>query len=103
MQRSTALCPGKRLYLIDLACRISAMESGRVAMNPVAYRLFNRRLRDAMCGYATDVLMAHVGRAHPAVRHVLNQRRFEVSAAFEGFDGIRARLAASALLRRLMR
>ena len=40
----------RRLYVADLARRQFEMESGRQAMQPLAYRVLSKRLREALAG-----------------------------------------------------
>ena len=91
----------KRLYIAHLAERLESMESARQPMNPVAYRLFARRMKAAMAGYPEALLRAQLGRTHPSVLHVLEQRRFDVHGANAGEPGAQARLVALSLLCRL--
>ena len=92
---------GKRLYIADLATRIEAMESGRAAMNPIAYRLYVRRMQSAMDSYPLGLLAAQLGRSHPVVMQAIEQRQFEIDGALGGLRGRRAELVATALLRHL--
>ena len=70
---------GKRMYIAHLAARLESMESGRTAMDAVAYRLFAKRMKVAMSDYPAALLAAQLGRACPSVVHALEQRRFESS------------------------
>ncbi len=91
----------KRLFIADLAGRLEAMERHEDPMNPVAYRLYARRLREATAGYPDALLRAQLGAAHRAVLQVLEGRYFDEHGAFPGPQGPAARRAAHALLRRL--
>jgi hypothetical protein len=88
----------KRLYIADLAGRLEAMESGRTAMNALAYRLYARRMQAAMVGYPPGLLAAQLGREHPCVMQAIEQRQFEAEGAVGGPRARRARVAAIALL-----
>ena len=54
----------KRLFIEDLAKRLEAMERSETRINPVAYRLYARRLREATAGYPEALLRAQLGAAH---------------------------------------
>jgi hypothetical protein len=92
---------GKRMYIAHLAARLESMESGRTAMDAVAYRLFARRMKVAMNDYPAALLAAQLGRACPSVVHALEQRRFEAAGTLPGPQGRQARSVAAALLRKL--
>ena len=92
---------GKRMYIAHLAARLESMESGRTAMDAVAYRLFAKRMNVAMNDYPAALLAAQLGRACPSVVHALEQRRFETGGALPGAPGRQARSVAAALLRKL--
>ncbi len=47
---------GKRLYIVDLAQRQLAMESGRTAMHALTYRVVARQLRQAAAGLPEPML-----------------------------------------------
>jgi hypothetical protein len=91
----------KRLYIADLATRIESMESGRTAMNAIAYRLYVRRMQSAMSSYPLGLLAAQLGRLHPAVMQAVEQRQFETEGVLGGLRGRKAELVATALLRHL--
>ena len=87
MHASSARLSSKRLYIADLAERLEAMESGRTGMSAIAYRLFARRLNDAVAAYPPALLAAQLGRAWPSVLHALEQQRFaDDDAAVRGRD-----------------
>ena len=92
---------GKRMYIAHLAARLESMESGRTAMDAVAYRLFAKRMKVAMNDYPAALLAAQLGRACPSVVHALEQRRFESSGVLPGVQGRQAGGVAATLLRRL--
>jgi hypothetical protein len=94
---------GKRLYIADLAARLEAMESGRVAMNALAYRLYARRMATAMQGYPPGLLAAQLGRIHPCIMQAIEHRQFEVDGALGGQRGKSAAVVMTALLRHLKR
>ena len=88
----------KRLYIADLAARMEAMESGRIAMNALAYRLYARRMAAAMVGYPAGLLAAQLGRLHPVVLQAIEHRQFEVVGSMAGQRGRKALAVATALL-----
>ena len=89
---------GKRLYIADLARRLEAMEQGAVPMNPVAYRLFARRMQTAMAGYPARLLAAHLGKDWTSVLQALEQRHFDAVGSLPGETGRRAGAVAARLL-----
>jgi hypothetical protein len=91
----------KRLYIADLAERLEAMESGRVPMHALAYRLYARRMLTAMAGYPAGLLAAQLGRRFPSVLHAIEQRQFELDGFMSGQRGRRAYVMTRALLRHL--
>ncbi len=99
-ERSVRLS-GKRMYIAHLAACLESMESGRTAMDAIAYRLFARRMKAAMNNYPEALLAAQLGRACTAVMQALEQRRFEAAGSLPGAHGRQARAVATALLRRL--
>ncbi len=92
---------GKRLYIADLAGRLEAMESGRAAMNALAYRLYARRMATAMEGYPAGLLAIQLGRAYPSVMQAIENRQFEADGTLGGQRGKRADVVTTALLRHL--
>ena len=90
----------KRLFIEDLARRLEAMERGETPVNPIAYRLYARRLREATAGYPEALLRAQLGGAHHAVLHVLARRHFDAHGEFAGAEGAAVRQAAERALRR---
>jgi hypothetical protein len=93
----------KRLYIAHLASRMEAMENGRAAMNAVAYRLFARRMKEAMADYPSALLAAQLGRAHPSVLQAIERQQFETDGALSGAGSGRARIALTRLVIRLRR
>ena len=92
---------GKRLYIADLARRLESMERGATRMNPVAYRLFARRMLTAMAGYPANLLAAQLGAAWPSVLQALEHRHFEAVGAWPGEAGRQAVAIADKLLQGL--
>jgi hypothetical protein len=65
----------RALYLIDLSERMQRMEAGGERMDPLAYRLFARRLRQALVGCSPAELPAAV-KQPLALREALADRHF---------------------------
>ena len=91
----------KRLYIADLAVRLESMESGEVAMNAVAYRLYARRMKAAMRGYPSALLAAQLGPACSSVLEAIEHRQIELEGFTSGPRGRKAFVEARALLRRV--
>jgi hypothetical protein len=83
------------LYLIDLAEHLQRMESGHERLDPVAYRLFARRLRQALAGCSAAELPAAV--KQPLVlREAVADRYFDEHGCFAGASSA-ARITARTL------
>ena len=95
----------RRLYIADLARRQHEMECGRVAMQPLAYRVLSRRLREALAGLPEPMLAAGFAElpAHlmPLLGEVLQGRHFDHHGRLPGERGADAAAEAAALFRRL--
>jgi hypothetical protein len=98
MRRRTPLEPARALYVEDLARRLHAMEQGAERMDPVAYRLFARRLRRALAGLSPLQLRRALA-IHPAMSEGRANLYFAEHGHFEGMQAVA--LEASALLARL--
>jgi len=103
MHASSARLSSKRLYIADLAERLEAMESGRTAMSALAYRLFARRMNDAVAAYPAALLAAQLGRDWPSVVHAIEQQRFAAGDAVVRGRTRRVVAEAKALVERLTR
>jgi hypothetical protein len=101
MHAQSARLESKRLYIADLAARLEAMESGKTAMNAVAYRLYARRLETVVAAYPAELLAARPPASHPAVLHAIEQQQFELDGMLVGRGSGRALVRAATLLRRL--
>lgn len=95
----------RRLYIADLARRQHEMENGRVAMQPLAYRVLSRRLREALAGLPEAAarsgfpeLPAHL---LPLVAEMLETRHFDHHGRLHGLQAARCRDVADALFNRL--
>lgn len=100
MQIDPAL-EGKHLYIEHLAQGLEAMASGRQRLNPVAYRLFARRLREAMAGYPEAQLVAGLARRHAVVAETLADRHFDNHGRLPGPQGPALQRQAGEILARL--
>jgi hypothetical protein len=67
----------RRLLIDHLAAELHAMESGRVPMNPLRYRVNAKMLRQTLEGCDEPPLRHVRGGAHPQVIHALANRFFE--------------------------
>jgi hypothetical protein len=92
---------GKALFIEHLAERIESMERGRMPLRPVAYRLYARRLREAMAGVPESRLFASLAAGHRTVADVLAVRHFDTHGWLPGLGAQQARAAVERLLRRL--
>jgi uncharacterized lipoprotein len=101
MHASSVRLSSKRLYIADLAERLEAMESGKTAMSALAYRLYARRMNQAVAAYPAALLAAQLGRSWPSVVHALEQQRFAVDDAVVRGRDRRVVAIARALLGRL--
>jgi len=93
----------KDLFIQHLAQRLQAMESGSLALHPVAYRLFARRLRQAMAGYPEARLAVRLAEAYPAVAHAMADRFFDTHGRLPGPHARAALSATKTALRRAQR
>lgn len=96
----------KRLYIADLARRQNAMEQGRVALQPLAYRVLSRRLREALAGLPEPALADGFADLPPAVwRRVAEAaevRHFDTHGLLHGEQADACRSIAEQLFARLM-
>lgn len=79
---------GQILYVLDVAQKLYEMESGRLPMDPVAYKLFARRLKQALAGCTSRDLPGNVSQT-PALKEAMADRYFIEHGHFLG-----ARVAA---------
>ena len=101
MPTSESSLAGKRLFIEHLAQRLDAMERGAVAVQPLAYRLYARRLQEAMAGYPEARLAKALAPQHAPVAEALANRHFATHGNFPG--GSAASRSAERLLNRLRR
>ena len=95
----------RRLYIADLTRRQFEMECGRVAMQPLAYRVLSCRLREAIAALPDATLRAGFPELPPHLQPQLDEllatRHFDHHARLPGADAARWRMAADTLLARL--
>ena len=94
----------RRLYVADLARRLFDMESGRQAMQPLAYRLLSRRLRAALAGLPRSSAPAGFPELPPhllpLVAETLETRHFDDYGCLFGVGAARCREQAESLVGR---
>lgn len=97
----------KRLYIADLARRQSEMESGRLPMDALGYRVVAKRLREALAGFPEPTLYAGFAEMRsslqPVLEEVLETRHFDHHGRLHGPLADACRAEANALLATLMR
>jgi hypothetical protein len=94
---------GRRLYIEHLAKRIEQMEHGVTPMRAIAYRLFARRLREALAGLPEARLMAALSRESSAVSDALAMRFFDAHGRLPSPEGETVRGVADRLFGRVRR
>src|SRR4051812_19638645 len=90
----------KLLFIEHLASRMLAMETGRMPVHAVAYRLYMKRLRAAAAG-VTDRDLARMSGGHPVVTALLAERHYDSHGRLPGTNGRSARNATDKLLLKL--
>jgi hypothetical protein len=90
----------KHLFIQHLAERLEQMECAAVPMQPIAYRLYARRLREALAGYPAGRLAGQLARRYPAVAEALACRHFDSHGFLLGTHAAQARvIGEDAMLR----
>jgi hypothetical protein len=74
---------GQILYVLDVAQKLHEMEMGRLPLDPVAYKLYARRLKQALAGCTARDLPRNVSQA-PALREAMADRYFVEHGHFTG-------------------
>jgi hypothetical protein len=93
----------KLLFITHLSERLADYESRTSAMDPVAYRLWARRLREATAGANEAWLAETLGDRHPQVLEAAEIRYFDTHGQLgPGPDARTARRHAEDLLARLL-
>jgi hypothetical protein len=82
---------GKHLFIAHLAEKLQAMESGRVRLEPLSYRVHVKMLVRALAGYPEAQLEDALGGSHPAVREALANRFFADTGHLKELGGGRSR------------
>jgi len=101
MANPTNLFNGKQLYIAHLAARLEAMERAPRKLNAFSYRLWSRRLREALAGCPEPLLARGLAVSHPSVAQALELRFFNTHGMLPGPAGQAARKAADRLIKRL--
>lgn len=95
----------RRLYIADLARRQQELEQGRVAMQPLAYRVLSRRLCAALADLPEPMVAAGFAELPPhlsrQVSETLSMCHFEHHGRLPGKQGAAAAAEAAELFRRL--
>jgi hypothetical protein len=96
----------KRLYIADLARRLHELENRRVALQPLAYRVVAKRLREALAGLPEPMLAQGFAELPTALLPLVDQmretRHFEHHGRLFGPGADACRDAADRLFARLM-
>lgn len=94
----------RRLYVADLARRMHEMESGQRAMQPLAYRVLAKRLRQALAGLPRSSAPAGFLELPPhllrLVAETLETRHFDDYGCLFGVCAARCRDQAESLVGR---
>ena len=93
----------RRLYIDHLAERLEKMEHGITPMKAIAYRVFARRLREAMAGFPETQLVARLSGNRTVVTDALAMRFFDVHGRLPAPDGEAVQNAAHRLLASMRR
>ena len=97
MPHPTDIPRSRQLYIAHLAHRLDAMESGRARVDAVAYRLWSRRLRQALAGCPEPVIARGLAVSFPGVAEALEQRHFDTHGRLPGAAGLAVAVAANRL------
>jgi hypothetical protein len=97
----------RRLYIADLARRLYEMESGDSPIQPLAFRLVAKRLRDALAGLPPSVARAGFAELPehlmPLLSEMFERRHFDQHGRLLGDSAVACRDQAEALFSRLKR
>lgn len=91
----------KHLFIQHLAERLEQMECAAVPMQPIAYRLYARRLREALAGYPAGRLSGQLARRYAVVSEALASRHFESHGFLPGGNAAHARAIGELTLARM--
>jgi hypothetical protein len=107
LRRMSSHLQSRRLYIADLTRRQFEMEAGRVTMQPLAYRVVSKCLREALAGLPEPV--AHAGFAElppylmPLLADVIEARHFDQHRKLLGSGSGTCRDEADSLIERIKR
>lgn len=87
----------RQLYIAHLAHRLEKMELGRTPLDPVAYRLWSRRLREALAGCPEPAVARGLAVTLPGVAEALEQRHFDTHGRLPGPIGLAVAVTANRL------
>ena len=91
----------KHLFIQHLAERLEQMECAAVPMQPIAYRLYSRRLREAHAGAPGSGLRGPLAQRYTAVSEALASRHFDSHGWLPGGNAVHARAIAELVLIRM--
>ena len=91
----------KHLFIQHLAERLEQMECAAMPMQPIAYRLYARRLREALAGYPVARQRCPLAQRYTAVSEALAARHFESHGWLPGGNAVHARAIADLALIRM--
>ena len=91
----------KQLFIQHLAERLEQMECAAVPMHPIAYRLYARRLREALVNHPGGRAGSALAQRYTAVAEVLAARHFEQHGFLPGGDAFHARAIAELAIIRM--
>ena len=91
----------KHLFIQHLAERLEQMECAAVPMQPLAYRLYARRLREALAGYPVSRQRGPLAQRYTAVSEALASRHFDSHGWLPGGNAVHARAIAELALIRM--
>jgi hypothetical protein len=93
---------GKHLFIAHLAEKLQAMETGRLRLEPLAYRVHVKMLSRALAGYPEAQLDDALGGSHSAVREALANRFFADTGHLKELSGMRSRRTVKGQADRLL-
>ena len=91
----------KQLFIQHLAERLEQMETAAVPMQPIAYRLYARRLREALAGHPSGRAGTPLAQRYTAVSEALASRHFDSHGWLPGSDAVHARAIAELAMIRM--
>ena len=91
----------KHLFIVHLAERLESMEVGTTPLKAVAYRVYAKRLQEALAGFPEGPLSGKLSGLFPSIGETLAVRHFNTYGRLPGADGDAARAVADQVLARL--